>query len=167
MDLATFSHKGTVNAIDTGGASRHYVHFRVDRQSYALPLDQVTRAIRMVAFSTIPKMAAYVQGMITLAGKVIPVMDLRRYFGQKPKEPELTDRLLIVRVENQTVAVAVDEVLKVLTFTAQQMEPPPPNVSRSPALVAAAYRDDDLILVLDACRLLPQNIEDAGEENAP
>ena len=97
--------------------SLYYVVFRIDRQRYALPLDHVIRALRMVAFTPIPDAPKSVSGMIHMAGQMVPVIDLRRLFGQKSKHPELQDFLLIVRTQDQTAAVIVDEVLNILELS--------------------------------------------------
>jgi purine-binding chemotaxis protein CheW len=133
----------------------HLVSFRLDRQLYALPLDHVERALRMVAITQVPEAPPWVAGVIDLHGRVIPVVDLRQRFGQSPKEPDPDDRLLVVQAQEQTVAFMVDEVTDVLEMTVHQTESPPEPLARSRPLTAVIRRDEGLILVLDATRLLP------------
>ena len=82
--------------------SRYYIIFRIDRQFYALALDDVVRVIRMVAISPIPDMHDSMLGIINMAGQIIPVIDLRFLFGQPNKPPELQDILLVVQVQGQS-----------------------------------------------------------------
>lgn len=133
----------------------HYVVFRVDHQSYALPLEHVTRALRMVAFTPVPDAPAWLMGVINLAGQIVPVLNLRLCMGLPPREPQLNDRLLIVNTHGQSLAVMVDEVVNVLELAPQQVEPPPPALAQSRPLVGTIQQADDLILVLEAARLLP------------
>jgi len=86
-----------------GEGSVHLVSFRLGRQLYALPLDHVERALRMVVVIPVPEAPTWVLGVIDLHGRVVPVVDLRQRFGQPPKEPDLDDRLLVVQVSKQTV----------------------------------------------------------------
>jgi purine-binding chemotaxis protein CheW len=139
--------------------SLYYVVFRIDRQHYALPLDHVIRAIRMVAFTLVPDAPNSVLGMIHMAGQMVPVIDLRRLFGQKGKHPELQDLLLIVKRHDQTAAIIVDEVLNILELSSKQVTPPPAAVSKSRFLTAAFWQNETMILVLDALRLLTDNEE--------
>jgi purine-binding chemotaxis protein CheW len=139
--------------------SCHYVVFKIDRQHYALPLDHVIRAVRMVAFTPVPDAPHSVLGIINMAGQMLPVIDLRQLFGQTGKYPELQDSLLILQIQGQTVAVIVDEVLNILELTSTQVQSPPAALSQSRFLAAAVRQDDIMILVLAASRLLPNNGE--------
>jgi purine-binding chemotaxis protein CheW len=142
----------------------HYVLFRIDRQCYALPLDRVARALRMVALTPVPDMPAWALGMINMAGQTLPVIDLRYLFNQKSKEPELQDRLLVLQAKEQTIAIAVDEVLSVEEFTPEQIEPPSPALSHSRALAATIRHNNALVIILDIYRLIPEEQENKVEE---
>jgi purine-binding chemotaxis protein CheW len=159
MDFVTFSPHKVNRRSQSEEASRHYVLFRIDRQHYALPLDHVIRAVRRVAFTPVPDVPNSVLGLINVAGQMVPMIDLRRLFGQAGKDPELQDILLIVQVEGQRMAIVVDEVLSVLEFTSKQVGSPLAVVSQSRFLTATVQQEDMLILILDACRLLLNNNE--------
>ena len=138
-----------------GGGSVHLVSFRLGRQLYALPLDHVERALRMVAITPVPDAPPWAPGVVDLHGRVIPAVDLRQRFDQPPKEPALDDRLLIVQTKEQTVALMVDEVTGVVEAPAHQIEPATDPLSQSRPLAAAIRCEEELILVLNAARLLP------------
>jgi chemotaxis signal transduction protein len=143
--------------------SRHYVLFRIARQNYALPLVQVVRVLRMVAFTPVPEMPDWLSGVINMAGHTLPVIDLRRLLGQKSREPELQDRLLIIESQQQTAAVAVDEVSSIQEFNTAQIEPPNPALSQSRILAAIIRQDDAMIMVLDAHRLFFERLEKVSD----
>lgn len=157
MDLATLSMQKVTNPSKSKDESRHYVVFRIDQQRYALPLDHVIRAVRMVAVTPVPDAPNSMLGIIAMAGQMLPVIDLRRLFGQPGNNPELQDVLLIVQIQDQTVAVIVGEVLDIMKFSLKQIQSPPGAVSQSRFLSAAVQQEETLILVLDASRLLPNN----------
>ena len=159
MDLAALSPQEVSKPSQSEDPSRHYVLFRMDQQHYALPLDHVIRAVRMVAFTTVPDVPDSVLGVINMSGQIVPVIDLRRLFGQTGKHPELQDVLLIVQTQSQTAAIVVDEVLDVLEFTSKQVQSPPTAVSQSRFVAGAVQQEDILILVLNDFRLLPNNGE--------
>ena len=159
MDFAALSPQKVAKLSQSEDKSRHYVVFKIARQHYALPLDHVTRAVRMVAYTPVPDAPNSVLGIINMAGQMLPLIDLRRLLGQTDKRPDLQDFLLIVQIQGQTVAVMVDEVLNILELTSEQVQSPPAAVSQSRFLAAAVQHDDLLIWVLDASRLLPNNNE--------
>ena len=138
-----------------GGTLTRLVTFRLDRQFYALPLENVERALRMVAIAPVPEAPPWVAGVINLHGRVVPVVDLHQRFGWPAREPTLNDRLLVIQTLGQKAALWVDEVTEVLEVPSAQVEPPPQPLSRSRPLAAVIRRDGDLILVLDAGSLLP------------
>jgi len=162
MDQATFSPQKLAKPFQSEDRPRHYVLFRMDRQHYALPLDHVIRAVRMVTFTPIPDAPQSVLGIINMAGQMLPVIDLRRLFGQTGKDPELQDFLLIIQTQGQIVAVIVDEVLNVLEFTSKQVEFPPAALLQSRFLVAAVQQENFLVWILDVSRLLSNNDERIG-----
>ena len=118
----------------------------------------------MVACTAIPEMPDGVLGIINVAGQTLPVIDLRHLFGQMSKDPELQDRLLILKVKERMVAAVVDEVLSVEEFTSEQIEPPSPALTRSRALAATIRHDNALVMILDTYRLFPEKPEDSIEE---
>jgi purine-binding chemotaxis protein CheW len=165
MDFAALSPQEVIKPSQSEDQSSHYVLFRIDRQHYALPLDHVIRAVRMVALTPVPDVPNSVLGVINMAGQIVPVIDLRRLFGQPGRHPELQDILLIVQVHGQTVAIVVDEVLNVLEFTPKQVQPPATAVSSSCFVAGAFQQEDILILVLNDFRLFSDNDETIVNES--
>ena len=74
--------------------------------------------------SSLPRSSHILEGVINLRGAVIPVMDLRKRFGM-PDTPEgKTGKLLIVSLARQILALAVDNVMEVITVQAKDIKPP-------------------------------------------
>ena len=145
----------TLSAESAGGNLAYFIGFRLDWHLYALPLDHVERALRMVAVTPVPEAPPWVAGVINLHGRVIQVVDLRQRFGQPTREPHPDDRLLVVQGLERTMALIVDEVTEMLEVPAHQVELPTGPLSRSRPLVGMIRGDEGLILVLDAARLVP------------
>ena len=91
-------------------ASDPLVVFHLADRRYALPLSAVDRILPMVDITPLPRAPAMVLGVIDLAGRVVPVLDLRRRFRLPPKETALTDQLVIARAKSREVALVVDSV---------------------------------------------------------
>ena len=147
------------SAEPTRESAAQFVGFRLDRQCYALPLDHVERALRMVAVTPVPEAPPWVAGVINLHGRVIPMLDLRQRFGQPSREPHPDDRLLVVQTLERTMALMVDEVTEVLEVLAHQVEPSYGFLPDSRPVAAVIRRDEDLILVLDAAGLVPPEVD--------
>src|SRR5215468_9942000 len=57
-----------------------YLTFILGKESYGLPVLKVREIIRLCPITPVPRMPAYVKGVINLRGTVIPVFDLRAKF---------------------------------------------------------------------------------------
>jgi purine-binding chemotaxis protein CheW len=150
---------GEDGSSDAGSMSAHYVGFRLGGQHYALPLEYVERALRMVAITPVPEAPPWVVGVINVHGRVVPVLDLRWRLRLPAREPGLDDRLLIVQVGGHTLALVVDRVTEVLEVSGHQVEPPPEPVNYSRPLAAVIRQEGVLVLVLDVVWLLPPEEE--------
>ena len=133
----------------------HFVVFRIDRLNYALPLENVTRALRMVAITPIPEAPANVLGMINIAGRTIPVLDLRRLLGHTQCAADINDRLLIFETPEQTVALIVGDVLTILELLPALLEKPDRILAQSRLIRATIQQKEGTILLLDIEHLLP------------
>lgn len=58
-----------------------YLTFRLGRESYGIAVIKIREILRMMEVTPVPQMPSYVQGVVNLRGKIIPVVDLRRRFG--------------------------------------------------------------------------------------
>jgi len=95
------------------------VVFTIDDRSFALPLVQVERAVRAVAVTALPQAPAIVCGVVNIAGRIVPVIDLRRRFGLPEREIGLTDQLLIAHTYDRPLALIVDAVVGVDEYADQ------------------------------------------------
>jgi purine-binding chemotaxis protein CheW len=107
-----------------------YLTFELGGEVYALEILKVQEIIGMMTVTHIPRMPAFIRGVINLRGKVIPVIDLRLKFEMQSAAD--TDRTCIIVVQvaraagmEVTMGILVDEVSKVLNVKEDQIEPPP------------------------------------------
>jgi purine-binding chemotaxis protein CheW len=125
------------------------VTFRLDQHHFAVPVEQVWRVEALSDFqiTRVPGAAAFLEGLINLRGRVIPVIDLKERLGllstaapaeQTPPQAGVAypakARLLIVEMEiagqkDEKVAMIVDKVSDIRWFAAANLRPPPPMVA--------------------------------------
>jgi purine-binding chemotaxis protein CheW len=89
--------------------------FCVSGQRYALPLEAVDRALRAVEITALPQAPAIVLGVIDLAGRILPVLNLRRRLGLAERPLDPADQFLVARTARRPVALAVDAVQDVIS----------------------------------------------------
>ena len=91
-----------------------YVAFTLAGRRFALPLTAVERGVRMVDVTGLPNAPDAVRGIINVAGRIVPVIDMRRRFGLAGREVAASDHLLIARASARTLALWVDAIDGVL-----------------------------------------------------
>jgi purine-binding chemotaxis protein CheW len=89
----------------------------------AFPLEAVERVVPMVAVQPVPGAPRVVLGAIDLAGRVVPVVDLRRRLDLPARDYGPDARLLIVRTPRRTLAVPADDVTDVAEVDRRDVTP--------------------------------------------
>src|SRR5437870_9968302 len=103
---------------------RQLVVFSLGEEEYALPITQVQEIIRYTEPRAVASEAAWIRGVISLRGKIVPVCDLAARLGLST---ELADnaKIVIVETDGGTAGVIVDEVEEVLTVDEGQLDAVP------------------------------------------
>lgn len=132
------------------------VSFALMGEVYGVPISMVQEIIRMQPITQIPRAPEYVEGVINLRGRIIPVIDLKRRFGLGCAEQTKNTRVVVVTVGNITVGLVVDAVSEVLRLKEQDIEPPSPIVSSVDAeyIRGVGKTGDKLIILLDTEKIL-------------
>lgn len=138
------------------GDERQLVVFQLGAEFYGVDIARVHEIIRLQTITRVPRAPAFVEGVINLRGKVIPVVDLRRRFGLESSEHTRASRIVVVEIGDNVVGVIVDGVSEVLRVTGASIEPPSPVVAgiESEYIYGIARLDDRLVILLDLDRVL-------------
>jgi purine-binding chemotaxis protein CheW len=137
-------------------AERQLVVFDLAGEAYGVNIGTVREIIRMQAVTHVPETPEYVEGVINLRGRVIPVVDLRRRFGLVASEHTAESRIVVVDIAGNDIGVIVDAVTEVLRVAGSAIE-------TASALIASEdsyYMDgiakigDRLLILLDLDRVL-------------
>jgi purine-binding chemotaxis protein CheW len=139
----------------TTGDDVQVVTFRVGRQEFAFDILQVERILRYSPPSPLPKAPQFLEGIMPYGDAAVPVIDLRKRFELDAPIREET-RVMVLELENQRIAVMVDEVREVLRVDSTAISAPGPVVSGLAAVYIAGIiaRPDRTIVILNARKLL-------------
>ncbi|MGC8937515.1 MAG: chemotaxis protein CheW [Thermodesulfovibrio sp.] len=132
------------------------VTFTLGGEEYAVDILKVQEINRMKEITRVPNAPYYVEGVINLRGKVIPVVSLRKKFGLPEEEETAKQRIMIMDIQGITIGLIVDSVSEVLRISTDIVEPPPAmtySVS-SEFIWGIAKLEDRLIILLDMDRLI-------------
>ena len=98
----------------------------------------------------------YVRGVINLRGEIITVIDLHCKFNMPPGEAHDDIQVVVVRYEEECIALLVDSIYDVVNAPRFEISVPPSNVDGiSGAFINGVFRmENDLVIVLDLDELL-------------
>jgi purine-binding chemotaxis protein CheW len=139
------------------------VTFSIGDEEFGVEILKVQEIIRMLEITRVPKAPDFVEGVINLRGKVIPVIDLRLRFGLQAKGHDKKTRIIVIEINKMIVGFVVDSVSEVLRIPASTIEPPPPVISGldSEYISGVGKLDDRLLIMLDLNRLLSKEEKSA------
>lgn len=132
------------------------VTFSVDVEEFGVNILKVQEIIRIMEITKVPQAPEFVEGIINLRGKVIPIIDLRHRFGLVPKTHDKNTRIIVIEVKSIIVGFVVDAVSEVLRIPASTVEPPSPIVAGvdSDYISGVGKLQDRLLIMLDLDKLL-------------
>jgi purine-binding chemotaxis protein CheW len=132
------------------------VSFNIGEEEFGVDILKVQEINRMSEVTKVPNAPDYVEGVINLRGKVIPIIDLRMRIGMPQKDSDKDTRIVVVELDSKVVGFVVDSVNEVLRINKNITEPPPPMVAGidSEYITAIGKLDDRLLILLDLERIL-------------
>ena len=151
VDIRGKSQNGSV-----GDELLQLVSFNIGEEEFGVDILKVQEINRMLEVTRVPNAPEYVDGVINLRGKVIPIIDLRRRFGLERKEHDKNTRIVVVELNGKVVGFVVDAVQEVLRIHKSVTEPPPPIVAGIEAeyITAVGKLEDRLLILLDLEKVL-------------
>jgi purine-binding chemotaxis protein CheW len=124
------------------------VIFKLADEDYGLPIQKVQEINRLVPVTRLPQTPDFMEGIINLRGRVIPVVDLRKRFGLETRPNEDDTRIMIIDILGQTVGIIVDAVNEVILLPGASIEPAPPSFILEAQYIEGIGKVDDRLVIL-------------------
>jgi purine-binding chemotaxis protein CheW len=100
------------------------VGFRIGRETFGLPIAIVREIVRVPEITPVPNAPEYIEGVINLRGRIIPVVDLRKRFGQEATALSKKSRVVVVELNGRAVGLIVNSASEVLRLPPSEIEKP-------------------------------------------
>jgi purine-binding chemotaxis protein CheW len=152
------------NAVVAGGGEKEkqkdeilqLVTFSVGEEEFGVEILKVQEINKMLQVTKIPNSPDFVEGVINLRGKVIPIINLRKRLRLSDKEYDKNTRIIVMEIQGRTVGFIVDSVSEVLRIPRSITEPPPSMIGgvSSEYIVAVGKLEDRLLILLDIDKIL-------------
>ena len=103
--------------------SIQYIVIRLGQEQYGIDIRNIDNIVRMQSITRVPKMPAFIKGVINLRGEVIPVISMRLKMDLPEDEITKKTRIIVIKLEQEgNVGFIVDEVKEVVTLLGSEIE---------------------------------------------
>jgi len=136
-----------VKSDDSRGELIQLVSFNLDQEEYGVDVLKVREIIRMPIVTRVPNTPHFVEGVINLRGKVIPIISMRKKFGLMETEYDKQTRIMVMDVDGELMGFIVDSVSEVIRISGSEIQP-------SPAVVASGIDQDCIAGVINQAERL-------------
>lgn len=133
------------------------VSFLLGNEEFGADILMVQEIIRMQPITRVPNAPKFVEGVINLRGKVIPIVDLRTRLNVNGEKDKKKIRIIVVDVDGMIAGFIVDSVSQVLRIPKNTIEPAPSIVIAgigSEYITGVSKLDDKLLILLDFRKIL-------------
>ncbi|MCX7749514.1 MAG: chemotaxis protein CheW [Clostridia bacterium] len=133
-----------------------FLTFLLGQESYGIEIKFVTEIIGIQTITPVPELPSYVQGIINLRGKIIPVMDVRTRFKKGFREYNDRTCIIVIDIKDISIGLIVDLVAEVLAIPEEHIVPPPAMKTgfQNRYIKGIGKVENEVILLMDCERLL-------------
>ena len=135
------------------------VSFKLDNEEYGIEVLKVREIIRMIPITHMPNSSQFVEGIINLRGKIIPVVSMRKKFGLQDLDNSSQTRIVVMDINGELMGFIVDSVSEVIRISGSEIQPPPNVVSGGidqECITGVINQAERLLVLLDLERLFSQ-----------
>lgn len=104
-----------------------YVVYELANEKYALKISDVYEIIKMQKITVVHNSKPFLEGVINLRGKIVPVVNLHKRFGLHNYTTTKSTRIVVVKSRDEMVGIVVGRVNQVIRFS--DIQPPPEMVA--------------------------------------
>lgn len=148
--------------------------FRLGGEFYGLDISGVHSIEKNLTVVHVPNSSPNIKGIVNLRNEIIPVIDLKSKFGLTGERTyNQTDELIIVNLDDNRIALAIDEVEKIYLITSDDIRNMP-SIAKGDGVTyfnGVVKLDDKLVIIVDPMELLSDEerkaVEKIVDDNSP
>lgn len=133
---------------------------------FGINVFKVREVMSIPEITQAPDMPASVEGMISLRGHLIPVVDLAKFCGMQTTEPPKI--MIVTEYNNMMQGYMVHSVDTILRLDWNTVKTPPEMLSEQMGGVVTAVtelEDNRIVMIMDVEKVLADTSQDASNEN--
>ena len=133
------------------------VTFLVGQEEFGVNILLVQEIIRLSPVTEVPNTPDFIEGVINLRGRVVPVVDLRKRLNMPTTEMTKSTRIIIIELDKRVNGFIVDSVSKVVTVPADSVQSAPDMIMsgvEGDHITGVSRVGERLIILLDFSKIL-------------
>lgn len=137
---------------------KQYVIFKLNREEYGVEISHVQEITEIKSITSVPNTPPFVEGIINLRGKIVPIVSIKKRFGLSKMEGAEEERIIIINLNDRQVGFVVDDASQVLTLDESQIENPPELVAGIDRdyIIGIGKVEEKIIVLLDLEKILTE-----------
>lgn len=139
-------------------AAGKYLSFGLADESYAFDVLRVREIIGLVPITPLPGVAGYVEGVVNLRGRIVPVLDLRRRLGLPARPPRPETCIVVLEIDTEAgparTGCIVDRVDDVCAIAEAEIEEVPGREAGAGFVRGLARHEGRVLILLDAAAVV-------------
>lgn len=141
------------------GARTEYLALVLGEEKYAVQIAHVAEILRPPPITEVPRASRNVLGVVSVRGRLVTIVDLRRRLGLAEAPIDRRSRVLLADSGGgEQIGLLVDEVRQVWRLAAEEIEPPNALGGEQPAHIAGIGRpaggDGSVLILLNLAPIL-------------
>ncbi|SHJ18137.1 chemotaxis protein CheW [Lutispora thermophila] len=146
-------------------SNAQFIIFELEKQQYGIRIDFVNGINKLKDFLiyNVPNSPTFIEGIINLRGKVIPLYNLRKRFNLANNNITKEDEILIAIVDDFMIGLIVNEVIDIVKISDEDIEPTNRLFSNniySTFISGIAKTNEHMIIILDVQKVLTAEEQD-------
>jgi purine-binding chemotaxis protein CheW len=130
------------------GRRVEYVTFALAGEAYAVPISRIAEILKPLPITPVPRAPRVVIGVMTVRGRLVTVIDLRRRLRLPEAPMDQRTRILITDTGDERIGLLVDEVMQVHRLADSEIEPKDVLGGDPEAYIAGIGRPEGSLLIL-------------------
>lgn len=104
--------------------AKQYIGFMLGDEEFNAPLSLIQEIVELPKITYVPNVPPYVEGVMNLRGRVVPVVDLKKRLGLGEKKISMDSRTIVFLVRGRAVGFMVDAITEVFLLRDEQIDLP-------------------------------------------
>lgn len=138
----------------TGTNEIEIIEFSVGEANYGVHVAKVREVINPVPVTQLPNSHPYIDGIFTLRGQMIPLVNLSCCLGVENQEFS-TQNIIVSEIHNYFIGFLVNEVSRIHRVSCSILEPPP-HIAKSESIVGIIKMGAKIVILLDFEKIIAE-----------